>query len=191
MPVGLNFTAIALARDLILLDGYDGQVHIVRNRLNGAINIGGQQPDFISFQGYLDAWKRKEIKSVLAIGGTLTVADNMMYDLRVTGLPARLLGIDEVPPKSMGTIVVPRLARLERNEIWAQNSVVAAQYAFVDGNRFVLGGQDTQQLLVVAPTGSDQDPTVKIVGNSGPKGSLIVSTGFPDQAANRPLVLKF
>ena len=190
-PIGV-LTAIAMARDLILLDGYDGQVRIVRNRLNGAINIGGQQPGSIGHRDYLYAWQGKEITTVLHVGGTLTIADNMMYDLRVTGLPARLLGVDQENPTSMGTIKVPRLARLERNEILAPKSVLAAHYAIVDGNRFVLGGAETEQLLVIVPrSDDDDDPTAKIIGNSGPKYSLIVSTGYPDETANRPLQVMY
>jgi hypothetical protein len=188
---GLLFGVVEVARDLILLAGYDGQVRIVRNRLNGAINVGGQQPNVMPRLQYLSLWKAKRIQPVLRTGGTLTIADNMMHDLRVTGEPARVLGIEGPNPGATEPVDVPRLARLERNEIWAEGSVLAARYAFVDGNRFMAGGRDTEQLLVIVPDESDDDPTVKIVGNSGPNGSLIVTTGFPDELANRPLLVRF
>jgi hypothetical protein len=123
-------------------------------------------------------------------GGTLTIADNLMFDLRLSGEPARLLGLDGSVARDPNTLRVPRLARLERNEIWAPSSVLAARYAFVDGNRFAVGGPDTEQLLVIVPNEGDDEPTVKIVGNSGPKGSFIAATGFPDEVANAPLVVR-
>jgi|GEM_PF-5583822 len=183
-----GFRPVVQARDLIMVEGYEGHIRIVRNRLKGAINVGGAGPDFFSHVDYVVAWKRLRVR--LTEGGTLTIADNLMFDLRLTGEPARLLGLDGSATREPNTVKVPRLARLERNEIWAPRSVLAARYAFVDGNRFVAGGPDTEQLLVIVPREGDNDPTVKIVGNSGSRGSLIVATGFPDEAANRPLVIR-
>ncbi|HEX8194150.1 MAG TPA: DUF6519 domain-containing protein [Allosphingosinicella sp.] len=187
LPIGLGFAAQAAAPDLILIDCFEAQIRIVRNRLGGAINFGGHQPAPLDHRKYYGGWRQSVIKAIVETGGTLAICDNEMYDLRVTGEPARRLGLDSPTPKSMGFIRIPRLARFERNEVWASKSVLPAQYAYVDGNRFMSSGPGSEQLLVIAPTGSDGDPTVKIVGNSGPKTSLIVSTGFADKAANSPM----
>ena len=188
---GLTLSAALVTRDLIRLDDFGEDIRILRNRLAGAVNIGGELPISLSHGDYLEIWKGGLVPTVLHEGGALTIADNFLFELRLTGIPAKLLGADKLPPKSAGTIKVPRLARLERNEFWVPGSVLAARYAFIDGNRFIGGAQGTEQLLVIAPTGDDGDPTVKIVGNAGPRASAITSTGFPDRVANLPLLVKF
>jgi hypothetical protein len=155
----------------------------------GSVNIGRATPSALSYRDYRDDFTQHKFEPLFASGGLLTILDNMLYDLRVTGALEQALGLDKRPPKGVKRLAVPRVARLQRNTIFSIRSVVAGLRVFVETNRLEAGGADSEMLLVVAPRDSDKDPRVKIVANSGPVDARIFSTGYVDGAANVPLAI--
>lgn len=203
LPPKLGFpAALPVAKDLIVFADFDSDVRILRNRIHGSVNFGADDPIALPFFQYLADWKRTQnpIKPILRPGGTLTIMDNLMWDLRVTGLLARRLGFDDVrPPNGVGEIAIPTLSRFERNQLLAIRSVLPGLCVIVGSNHFTVNQLRAEQLLVIAPRDKDEgdtneendddEPVVKIVGNLGPRGSVIISTGTYDEVANAPMVV--